>query len=224
MNNKLEYKLSASILAIYSDNNFLLKCKDVIKYGADWIHLDFMDGHFVDNNTFNCSFIQNISKNLPNVFLDTHLMSLNPEKYIADMKKSGVNLFNFHIETVDNPLKIIKLIKKYNMLVGISLKPATPLDKIIELCESDDIYLINIMLVEPGKGGQKIIKDMLKKIKCLRKYFPNLNIQVDGGINHDNIIEIKESGANIFVVGSSIFNSNNIENSILQFNSLLNNN
>ena len=224
MNNKLEYKLSASILAIYLDNNFISKCKDVIDYGVEWIHLDFMDGCFVDNNTFDCSFIQNISKNLPNIFLDTHLMSLNPEKYILDMKKSGVNLFNFHIETVDEKLKLIKLIKKYNMLVGISLKPATSLDKIIELCESDNIYLINIMLVEPGKGGQKIIKDMLKKIKLLRKYFPNLNIQVDGGINHDNIIEIKESGANIFVIGSAIFNSNNIENSILKFKSLLNNN
>jgi len=224
MNNKVEYKLSASILSIYQDNDFLSKCKDIIEYGVEWIHLDFMDGHFVDNRTFDCSFIQNISINLPSVVLDAHLMSFNPEKYIVDMKKSGINLFNFHIEAVDEPLKIIKLIKKYNMLVGISLKPATSLDKIIELCENNDIYLINIMLVEPGKGGQKVIKDMLKKIKLLRKYFPNLNIQVDGGINHDNIIEIKQSGANVFVIGSAIFHSNNIENSILKFKSLLNNN
>lgn len=223
MNNKLDYKISVSILAIYSDNNFILKCKDVIEYGAEWIHLDVMDGRFVDNNTFDCSFIQNISKKLPNIFLDTHLMCINPEKYILDMKISGVNLFNFHIETVDEPLKIIKLIKKHDMLVGISLNPSTSIDKIIELCEKQDIYLINIMLVKPGKGGQKIIKDMLKKIKLLREYFPNLNIQVDGGINHDNIIEIKESGANIFVIGSAIFNFNNIEKSILKFKSLLNN-
>ena len=136
-------------------------------------------------------------------FLDCHLMVTHPEQWVDDFSKAGASQFTFHIEATLDPRSLIQRIKQTGMKVGIALKPKTPLTSIQGLVPLVDLILI--MTVEPGFGGQKMMPDCLEKVKALRLEFPDLNIQVDGGIDVNNIEQVAAAGANVIVSGTGIF-------------------
>ena len=178
--------------------------------GADLIHVDVMDGHFVPNLTIGPPVIKSLRKftKLP---FDVHLMITPVQKYIEDYANAGADIITIHPETTENLKDSIKLIKKLNKKVGVSLNPDTEINALIE--EISDINLILIMSVFPGFGGQKFIPEVIKKIKKLKKIKDekqyNFDIEVDGGINFLNYKEVLKAGANILVSGTTIFKENN---------------
>ena len=178
--------------------------------GADMIHVDVMDGHFVPNLTIGPPVIKNLRK-YTNIPFDVHLMISPVHKYIKDYANAGADIITFHPEETDDLVTYINHIKEFNKKVGVSLNPDTDLKTIVD--HLDKIDLVLIMSVYPGFGGQKFIPDVLKKIKELKniKLKKNLkfDIEVDGGINFDNSKLVVEAGANILVSGTTIFKSNN---------------
>lgn len=189
--------------------------KKLEKAGADLLHLDVMDGHFVPNITFGAPVIKSIRKctELP---FDVHLMIENPEKYIDDFLSSGADILTFHIESTGKTLENIEKIKKSGKKIGISLKPKTDLKEILPFLDKIDVVLV--MSVEPGFSGQKFIPSTVDKIKKLRKIIDDqklsTKIEVDGGINPKTVNIVKEAGAEICVAGDSVFKSQNYTNSI----------
>lgn len=179
--------------------------KEVEPY-CDLIHCDVMDGVFVPNITFGNEVIKCIKSSKP---LDVHLMISKPEKHIRAFAKCNpkIEMISFHIEATKQPKKVIKEIKGFGIKAGIALKPKTPLKRVCPLLDSLDFVLI--MTVEPGFGGQKFIHDMLPKIRNLRKIAPELDIEVDGGINTETAKLAVQAGANILVAGSAIFKAKN---------------
>ncbi len=175
--------------------------KDVEKAGADWIHIDVMDGHFVPNITIGPVVVKSI-RPVTKLPLDVHLMISNPEEYIESFTKAGSDIITFHIEIEEDPKEIIKLIRYFKKKVGISIKPKTDLKSISGILPMVDMVLI--MTVEPGFGGQEFMFDCLSKVAELRKIFAK-DIEVDGGINETTASEIIKQGANILVAGTSVF-------------------
>lgn len=175
--------------------------KKVESAGADWIHVDVMDGHFVPNITIGPLVVKSI-RPITKLTLDVHLMIKEPEKYIESFAKAGSDIITFHSEIEEDPGEVIKLIRYYKKKVGISIKPKTDVKKIENLLSMVDMVLI--MTVEPGFGGQDFIFDCLGKIETLRKIFKK-DIEVDGGINDMTARECIKSGANALVAGSYIF-------------------
>jgi len=173
----------------------------VAKY-ADLIHCDVMDGCFVPNITFGNEVIKCIKSAKP---LDVHLMIVKPEKHIEAFAKCNekISMISFHLEATKQPKKIIKEIKDFGIKAGIAIKPKTPLKKILLFLDCLDFVLI--MTVEPGFGGQKFMQSMLPKIKELRELAPDIDIEVDGGINAKTAKLAVKAGANILVSGSYIF-------------------
>lgn len=192
-----------------------VEIKKIEKAGADLLHLDVMDGHFVPNITFGAPVIKSIRKctNLP---FDVHLMIENPEKYIDDFLSSGADIITFHIESTEKTLENIERIKSFGKKVGISLKPKTDLNEILPFLDKIDVVLI--MSVEPGFSGQRFIFSTVEKIKKLRKVIDekklSTKIEVDGGINPETVNIVKEAGTEICVAGDSVFKSQNYTNSI----------
>ena len=178
--------------------------------GADLIHVDVMDGHFVPNLTIGPPVIENLRKytNLP---FDVHLMISPVHKYLKDYADAGADIITIHPEATDNLKDSINLIKKLNKKVGVSLNPNTELNVLED--EIKNIDLILIMSVFPGFGGQKFIPKVIDKIKKLKKIKEekkyNFDIEVDGGINFSNYKEVLNAGANILVSGTTIFKENN---------------
>ncbi|NLO23385.1 MAG: ribulose-phosphate 3-epimerase [Fibrobacter sp.] len=172
--------------------------------GAELIHLDIMDGHFVPNISFGPTIAQNIKKgtSLP---LDCHLMISNPENYVEAFAKAGAHYICIHAETTNHLDRLLHRIEELGCIPAVSINPATPIESIRH--SLDIVQMVLIMSVNPGFGGQKLIPYTLDKIKNLRDQKPELNIQIDGGIKLDNIQEAQNAGANIFVVGSAIFES-----------------
>ena len=177
--------------------------------GADILHIDVMDGHFVPNLSIGPPVVRAIKKytGLP---MDVHLMITNPDLFIEQFADAGANYLTVHIEVCHHLHRTIHEIKKHGMKAGISLNPATPLNTLDEILPEVDMVLI--MSVNPGFGGQKFIPSCLTKIKRLRQKVDELNlsqieIEVDGGISHSNIRELADAGVTIFVAGSAIFNA-----------------
>ena len=178
--------------------------------GADMIHVDVMDGHFVPNLTIGPPVIKNLKKHC-SVFFDVHLMISPVHKYIEAYAEAGADIITIHPEATENLKSSISKIKELKKKVGISLNPQTKIDVILN--ELDQIDLILIMSVNPGFGGQKFMPEVLDKIKKLKKIQIekglNFDIEIDGGINFDNAKIAIEAGANILVSGTTIFKSNN---------------
>jgi len=176
--------------------------------GADYIHIDVMDGHFVPNISIGIPIVASLrpQTNLP---LDVHLMIQHPEQYVSQFADSGADIITVHVEACSSLHRLIHSIKELNVKVGIALNPATTLTSVEEILPYLDLVLI--MSVEPGYGGQSFIQSSLDKISRLRKMLDNkkLNaeLEVDGGITIDNAPGIVKAGANVLAIGSSIFNA-----------------
>lgn len=176
--------------------------QEVESYGAEYLHLDVMDGNFVPNISFGAPIISSIRKH-SNLVFDVHLMVENPDRFIKDMVDAGADVITIHAEATKHLNRTIQLIKSYGKKVGVALNPSTPLDVI--KYDLKDIDMVLIMTVNPGFGGQAFIEGMLQKIRDLRSIDPNIDIQVDGGINNKTSKLVKEAGANILVAGSYLF-------------------
>jgi len=178
--------------------------------GADMIHVDVMDGHFVPNLTIGPPVIKRL-RNYTKLPFDVHLMISPVHKYIEDYANAGADIITIHPEATDNLMESINLIKKLNKKVGVSLNPDTKLNVVDDVL--DQINLILIMSVFPGFGGQKFMPEVVKKIKTLKEIKEekklNFDIEVDGGINFENNKIVIEAGANILVSGTTIFKENN---------------
>ena len=190
--------------------------KDIEQGGADLVHLDVMDGHFVPNLTFGVPIIKALRPctHLP---FDVHLMTEHPENYFEDLAKAGVQMVSFHVEAAVHHDRLVHAIQERGMKAGIALNPGTPLSMVEELLPILDFVLI--MSVNPGFGGQKFISYSLSKIKRLRTMAieagrDDLDIEVDGGVNRDNIKDLEEAGVTISVAGSSVFGKENRKEAI----------
>jgi len=197
--------ISASILN--SDfGNLESEIKKAEEAGADWIHLDIMDGHFVPNISFG-PHVVSICRKITNLPLDVHLMVNDPDKYIGKFSDSGADYISVHIENNPNIHRTIQQISSYGKHAGIVINPGTPIESIFSVLHMVDIVLV--MTVNPGFGGQVFLSETLEKIKKLTIEINDRNlpiqIEVDGGINDETAIYAKNSGANVFVAGSFIF-------------------
>ena len=184
--------------------NLASELNDIEKAGADLVHLDVMDGHFVPNLTFGCPIIKALRKHTTLPF-DVHLMAEHPEVYFDDLSKAGAAMVSFHAEAA---VRLVHAIQEKGMKAGIALNPGTPLSMIEELLPILDFVLI--MSVNPGFGGQKFISYSLDKIRRLKDmakamHRDELDIEVDGGVTPDNILALGEAGVTISVAGSSVF-------------------
>lgn len=203
--------LSANFAALLDD------VKAVENAGAEYLHIDVMDGHFVPNITIGPLVVESLRAK-SNMCFDVHLMIENPDLYIEKFIKSGADLVTVHVESVNHLHRTISLIKEKGARAGVALNPATPPDTIEYILPLVDLVLL--MTVNPGFGGQSFIPEVLPKIKAVRKmtehFGLNPEIQVDGGINKETAAPVVRAGANVLVAGSAIFSGGDIASAVRQ--------
>jgi ribulose-phosphate 3-epimerase len=196
------FELAPSILSA-NFANLGAEIAEVVQAGANIVHLDVMDGHFVPNITLGPVVVKWI-RQCTDAFLDTHLMITNPEKYAEPFAKAGADLITFHIETVKDPLEFVKYLRGLGVQVGVTLNPPTEaktIEKVAPLCD-----MVLVMTVNPGFGAQAFIDEAAQKCKRIREIVgPKVRIEVDGGIYPDTIIKARDYGADTFVAGNAIF-------------------
>jgi ribulose-phosphate 3-epimerase len=202
-------KISPSVLA--SDFSRLGEESVLMKNsGADWLHLDVMDGHFVPNISFGAPVIKSI-RGLTDLVFDVHLMISDPFKYAEDFASAGADIITFHYESNSDVSDTLDKIHSLGCKAGLSIKPGTPVESVFPFLDKTDMVLV--MTVEPGFGGQSFMFDMMDKVKILKSEiagrFLDVDIQVDGGINEETVRIAARAGANIFVAGSAVFKSDN---------------
>lgn len=198
-------KIAPSVLAA-DFANLASEIKSVQNAGAEWLHLDVMDGHFVPNMSIGFPVIQSIRK-ATDMFLDVHIMISAPLLYAERFCKAGADLVCFHIEACkdDDAEKCVEIIHSCGKLAAVSIKPKTPVSDIVRLLPLVDMVLV--MTVEPGFGGQSFMEEMMPKVRELKLLAPDLQVEIDGGINRVTASVCAEAGADILVAGSYVFGS-----------------
>ena len=213
-----------SLLLIYERKNIMIyispsllaadytklgeEVKRVEDAGANYLHLDVMDGCFVPNISFGPALISSLRKSSMLIF-DVHLMIVKPERYVDTFIKAGADIITFHYEAVEDPRALLTYLKEHEVKASISISPATPVENILPLVEEGLCDMVLVMTVVPGFGGQKLIPETLDKVRKLRRFANKhgiqLNIEVDGGINAENVGLCTSAGANVIVAGTAIF-------------------
>lgn len=161
-----------------------------------------MDGHFVPNLTFGHPIVKCLRPKLPEAYFDMHMMVSNPEKWVESMADAGANQYTFHSEATEDVPALCRKIREAGMRVGVAIKPGTPVEAILPYSDLFDVALI--MTVEPGFGGQRFMQDMMSKVQLLRTKFPDMDIEVDGGVGPSTIDACAEAGANMIVSGTAV--------------------
>jgi len=199
--------ISPSVLA--SDfGQLTAECKRMILGGAEWLHMDVMDGHFVPNITMGAPILSCVYKGIPGIFMDCHMMVAQPEKWVDDIANAGGAMYCFHLEATDNPVALIDKIHKRSMKAGVAISPDTPSTAITdEVADAADMLLV--MTVYPGRGGQKFLDRCVPKVAELRARFPKKDIEVDGGVGPKTIGACADAGSNVIVAGTAIFGAEN---------------
>ncbi|PBK77450.1 ribulose-5-phosphate 3-epimerase [Armillaria solidipes] len=214
--------ISPSVLA--SDfGQLTAECKRMIKGGAEWLHMDVMDGHFVPNITMGAPILSCVSKGVPGIFMDCHMMVAEPEKWVNDIADAGGALYCFHLEatSTSDPLSLIRSIRGRNMKAGVAISPDTPSTAITdEIANAADMLLV--MTVYPGRGGQKFLDRCVPKVAELRARFPEKDIEVDGGVGPSTIGVCAHAGSNVIVAGTAIFGASDPEGVIAQLKAAVN--
>jgi len=190
--------------------------------GADWIHCDVMDGHFVPNITFGPFIVEAVNR-ITNLPLDVHLMIENPEVYVQDFIQAGADYITVHVEEVIHLNRLVNQIKELGAKAGVVINPSTPVQSIKDVAEYIDLLLI--MTVNPGFGGQKFIPNSIRRIheavELREKFHAKFLIEVDGGINNQNIKAVSDAGADVFVAGASIFKADNVSAATTELKNLI---
>ena len=212
--------LSPSILA--ADFGHLAKQLEIVeKKNTGWVHVDVMDGMFVPSISFGMPVIASIRKQT-GLFFDTHLMVIDPERYIDDFKKAGSDLLTVHVEACKDVSATLKHIKASGMKAGISLNPETDTEKLLPFVK--DVDLVLVMSVHPGFGGQKFIPETLKKAERIKREIemtnPSCRLEMDGGINLQNLKEVLAAGVDTIVAGTAVFGGDIVKN-ITEFEKIM---